>query len=90
MTSIFLLLRYNLFIQHCAVERHFKDNQANIAGKTVIITSHLPRYLGQETAKRTKRPCSLRVKLPPVHLTRWRLRTFSLLDLKQESCEYLF
>ena len=62
-----------------------KNNYCN------CIKFHSPRCLGQETAKGS---FSLRVKLPPAHLSTTHSRGFTLspklLNAKQGSCEYQF
>ena len=46
----------------------------------IVITFYLPSYLGQKTAKWL---FGLRVKLPPVYRTRWRLHTIPLFAERQ-------
>ena len=49
--------------------------------KIVIVTTfYSPRSLGQETVKGR---FGLRLKLPPVHHTRWRLHTVPLIAKRQ-------
>ena len=54
----------------------------------IVITLFSPSRFGQETAKG---PFGLRVKLPPVYHTRWRIHTVpSIAERQAGSCEYQF
>ena len=60
------------------------------SGNVIVITFYVPSCLGQETAKR---PFSLRVKLPPVYHTWWRLHSVPFITERQAEsydCEYEF
>ena len=51
-----------------------------LAPLVVVIRFYSPSCLGQETAKG---PFGLRVKLPPVNHTRWRLHTVHVIAERQ-------